>query len=429
MIPIVRYGTEEAEQWLVKLDERGKLSDPEILGVVNEILDAVRERGDEAVIEVVRKFDAPEITVDQLTVTPEEISAAYDHVTQEFVQAVRHARDNVERFHREQLRPSWMRPHEDGVILGELIQPLQRIGAHVPAVSQVLVSSLIMNVVPASVAGVPEIVVCVPPRQDGQVHPHMLVTAAECRIQEIYKVGGVPAIGALAYGTETIRCVDKVVGPGNPYVQLAKKQVYGTVDIDKLAGPSEILVIADEHAEPSFVASDLLSQAEHGTISAAVLVTPSEDMAQAVCEQLELQAPKLSRQEQLESSLSQYSVVFLVENLPEAMRIANRVAPEHVSLEVENPFRWLASIRNAGAILLGPYSPEAVGDYIAGPNHILPTGGAARFGSPLTVDDFMKRTSVIAYTKQGLEKVAQDVVELATTEGLDGHAEAVRIRG
>ncbi len=428
MIPIVRYGTAEADAWLTKLDDRGQLMDSEILHVVDEILEAVRSRGDKAVLEVIRKFDAPSMTLDQLRVTQKEIKNAYDHVTQPFLQAVRHARDNIERFHREQLRPSWMRPHEDGVILGELIQPLQRVGAHAPALSQMLVSSLIMNVVPAKVAGVPEVAVCIPPRRDGHIHPHMLVAAAECGIHEIYRVGGVPAIGAMAYGTETIRRVDKVVGPGNPYVQLAKKQVYGVVDIDKLAGPSEILVIADEHANPGFVASDLLSQAEHGTISAAVLVTPSERMAESVIEEIAAQVSTLSRQKELQSSLGSYSVAFLVADLPQAMDVANRIAPEHVSLEVQEPFQWLASIRNAGAILLGPYSPEAVGDYIAGPNHVLPTGGAARFGSPLSVDDFMKKTSIIAYTKRGLNKVSQDVVELAITEGLDGHAAAVKTR-
>ena len=428
MIRILESSSEEASAFIEKLNLRGQLEDEGVLRTVRRILQDVRRNGDRAVIKYTRKFDAPRISVAELRVTDAEFEDAYPQVDSEFLHAVQQARTNVERFHQKQLRNSWISTEADGVILGHHIRPLKRVGICVPSVSQLLVSSLIMCVVPAKVAGVAEIAVFMGPMRNRKINPHMLVVAAECGVREIYKCGGAQAIGAMAYGTETIPKVDKIVGPGNSYVQLAKKEVYGFVDIDKLAGPSEVLVIADGTAEPAYIAADLISQAEHSEDCSAILVTPSRGLAEQVRREIELQTKGLSRQSELKGAFENYGVAFVVADLEEAIELANEIAPEHVELEVENPFDWIGSIRNAGAIMLGPYTPEAVGDYIAGPNHVLPTGGAAKYASPLSVDDFLKKTSIISYTKTALEKVTPAVVKLAQVEGLDGHAAAMTIR-
>jgi histidinol dehydrogenase len=428
MIRILESSSEEASAFIEKLNLRGQLEDESVLRTVRRILQDVRRNGDRAVIKHTRKFDAPRISIAELRVTDAEFEDAYPQVDSEFVHAVQQARTNVERFHQKQLRNSWFSTEADGVILGHHIRPLKRVGICVPSVSQLLVSSLIMCVVPAKVADVEEIAIFMGPMQNRKINPHMLVAAAECGVREIYKCGGAQAIGAMAYGTETIPKVDKIVGPGNPYVQLAKKEVYGFVDIDKLAGPSEVLVIADRTADPAYIAADLISQAEHSEDCSAILVTPSRGLAEQVRREIELQTKDLSRQSELKGAFENYGVAFIVADLEEAIELANEIAPEHVELEVENPFDWIDSIRNAGAIMLGPYTPEAVGDYIAGPNHVLPTGGAAKYASPLSVDDFLKKTSIISYTKTALEKVTPAVVKLAQVEGLDGHAAAMTIR-
>ncbi|MCZ6680596.1 MAG: histidinol dehydrogenase, partial [Candidatus Poribacteria bacterium] len=335
---------------------------------------------------------------------------------------------NIERFHQKQLRNSWMSTEADGVVLGHLIRPLNRVGVCVPAVSQLLVSSLMMSVIPPKVAGVAEVAAFIGPMRNRKIDPHMLVAAAECGIREIYKCGGAQAVGAMAYGTDTIPRVDKIVGPGNPYVQFAKKEVYGLVGIDKLAGPSEVLVIADHTAKAAYIAADLISQAEHSQDCCAILVTTLKGLAEQVRKEIELQMKDLPRQSELTGAFENYGVAFVVADLAEAVAITNEIAPEHVELEVENPLAWMDGIRNAGAIMLGPYTPESVGDYIAGPNHVLPTGGAARYASPLSVDDFLKKTNIISYTKTALEKVTPAVVKLAQIEGLDGHAAAMEIR-
>ena len=428
MLQIVETHTQEAEDFLSKLKARGKLTDESILKVVRRTLSDVQAEGDKAVVRYTRKLDAPRISVKELKVSREEIGEAYLEVPSEFIDAITQARTNIEKFHEKQLRTSWMSTEPNGVMLGHLIRPLRRVGVHVPAISQLLVSSLLMSVIPATIAGVEEIAVCIPPMRSRDINPYMLVAASECGIREIYKCGGAQAVAAMAYGTDTIAPVDKIVGPGNLYVQFAKKEVYGHVDIDKLAGPSEILVIADGTADPDFVAADLISQAEHGPECAAILVTPSQGFAEQVKKAVEVQGRPLPRYDQLTQSFENWGAAFIVDDIAEAVAFANEIAPEHLELHVENPFEWVGDVQNAGAILIGPYSPEAVGDYIAGPNHVLPTGTAARYASPLSVDDFLKKTSLISYTKAALEAVTPAVVKLAEVEGLEGHAAAMKIR-
>ena len=428
MLRIVQTRTAESDNFLSKLKARGKLTDESILKVVRRTLSDVQEEGDKAVVRYTRKLDAPRISVKELKVSREEFGEAYLEVPTEFIDAITQARTNIEKFHQKQLRTSWMSTEANGVLLGHLIRPLRRVGVCVPSVSQLLVSSLLMNVIPAIVAGVEEIAVCIAPMRNRDINPYMLVAASECGVQELYKCGGAQAVAAMAYGTDTIAPVDKIVGPGNLYVQFAKKEVYGHVDIDKLAGPSEILVIADGTADPNYVAADLISQAEHRGDSAAILVTPSLGVAEQVKAAIEVQGESLPRHEELTEAFENYGAAFIVDDIAEAVAFANEIAPEHLELHVENPFDWIGDVQNAGAILIGPYSPEAVGDYIAGPNHVLPTGTAARYASPLSVDDFLKKTSLISYTKAALEAVTPAVVKLAEVEGLEGHAAAMKIR-
>ena len=428
MLQIVETGTREAEDFLSKLKARGKLTDESILKTVRRTLSDVQAEGDKAVVRYTRKLDAPRISAKELKVSREEFGEAYLEVPSDFIDAITHARTNIEKFHEKQLRTSWMSTEPNGVLLGHLIRPLKRVGVHVPAISQLLVSSLLMNVIPATVAGVEEIAVCIPPMRNREINPYMLVAAAECGIQEIYKCGGAQAVAAMAYGTKTIPSVDKIVGPGNLYVQFAKKEVYGHVDIDKLAGPSEILVIADSTADPDYVAADLISQAEHKADSAAVLITPSLGFAEQVKSAIEVQGASLPRRDELTEAFANFGAAFITADLSEAFILANEIAPEHLELHIENPYDRLGDVHNAGAILIGPYSPEAVGDYIAGPNHTLPTGTAARYASPLGVDDFLKKSSLISYTKAALAEVTPSVVKLAEVEGLEGHAAAMKIR-
>ncbi len=428
MLRIIETQTPESESFIAKLNERGRLMDETILKTVRRTLNEVQSEGDKAVARYTRKLDAPRISVKELKVQQSEFKQAYTEVDPDFIQAIVHAKKNIESFHQKQMRTSWFSTEADGVLLGHIIRPLKRVGVCVPSVSQLLVSSLLMVVIPGVVAGVEEIAVCMGPMRNRKINPHMLVAAAECGVNEIYKCGGAQAVAAMAYGTETIPSVDKIVGPGNLYVQFAKREVFGHVDIDKIAGPSEILVIAESTADPDYVAADLISQAEHSPECSAILVTPSRGFAEQVKAAVEVQAQTLPRQNELSKAFDNYGAAFVVSNLAEAVDFANQIAPEHVELHIENPLDWIGEIRNAGAILVGPYSPEAVGDYIAGPSHILPTGTAARYASPLGVHDFLKKTSLISYTKTALEKVTPDVVKLAEVEGLEGHAAAMKIR-
>lgn len=428
MIQIVDIHTPDSDKFLAKLHDRGRLTDEDIIKKVRRTLSDVQNEGDKAIAQYTRKHDAPRITAKGLRVQKKEFKQAYSQISPGFIDAINHAKKNIEQFHQQQIRSSWFTTEENGVLLGHLIRPIKRVGVCVPSVSQLLVSSLLMSVVPAKVAGVEEIVVCMGPMRNRNINPHMLVAASECGISEIYKCGGAQAVAGMAYGTNTIAPVDKIVGPGNLYVQLAKKEVYGHVDIDKLAGPSEILVIADITSDPDYVAADLISQAEHGPECSSILITTSRGFAEQVRGAIEIQAQTFSRQYELVKSFENYGAAFIVDNIADAVSLANEIAPEHVELQIENPFDWIGEIRNAGAILIGPYSPEAVGDYIAGPNHILPTGRAARYASPLSVDDFLKKTSLISYTKNALRNVTPDVIKLAEIEGLDGHAAAMKIR-
>lgn len=395
---------------------------------VKAILADVAERGDAAVLEYTARFDSAELTSETLRVTPEEIEDAYAQVDSEVLASLRLAKERIQSFHQKQLTKSWMEPDADGSILGQLVLPMERVGVYVPGGTASYPSSVLMNALPAKVAGVKEIVMCAPPTTGGNINPYSIVAANEAGVTEIYKVGGAQAVAALAYGTESIGKVDLITGPGNIYVTLAKKQVFGKVQIDMLAGPSEILVVADETANPTYVAADLLSQAEHDTLASAILVTTSQKLAQAVQAEVTRQVGDLSRKEIMTASLRDYSAILVVDSLAEAIDLANAYAPEHLELVVANPFEVLGKIKNAGAIFLGSYSPEPVGDYLAGPNHVLPTGGTARFYSPLNVDTFMKKSSVIAFSQVTLQRYGADIMRLAGVEGLDAHANAVKVR-
>ncbi len=395
---------------------------------VREILQRVKEDGDDALIEYTARFDKADLTPATLGVTRSEIEAAYKEVDSGFIKAIQKARDNIALFHKKQLHNSWMETSDDGTILGQVIRPLERVGIYVPGGTASYPSSVLMNAVPAQVAGVKEIVMVAPPRADGRLEASTLVAAAEAGVTEIYKLGGAQAVAALAYGTDTVKRVDLITGPGNIYVTLAKKMVYGVVNIDMLAGPSEILVIADALANPVYVAADLLSQAEHDVLASAILLTPSRKLAEEVQQEVSRQVGYLSRKRIMTASLRDYSAIIVTRDLDEAIELANRYAPEHLELALEAPFEILGKIRNAGAIFMGHFTPEPVGDYIAGPNHVLPTGGTARFYSPLNADTFMKKSSIISYSTARLEEHADDIIKLAETEGLDAHANAVRVR-
>ncbi|BAF60719.1 MAG: histidinol dehydrogenase [Pelotomaculum sp.] len=400
----------------------------EAAAAVAEVLAAVRDRGDEAVCEYTARFGGPCLLPHQLKVSAGEIERAYGLVDDEFLQALRLALKNITAFHQKQLGHSWITAGEGGAILGQLIRPLRRVGIYVPGGKASYPSSVLMNAVPAKVAGVKEIVMATPPASDGTVSPYTLVAAAEAGVDEIYRMGGAQAIAALAYGTAAVPRVDKITGPGSSYVTLAKQQVFGLVDIDMLAGPSEVLIIADNTADPAFVAADLLAQAEHDEMASPVVLTPCPELAQKVQTEVAGQAFLLPRKEIIASSLENYGAIIITNNLEEAFDLANRFAPEHLELMVAEPFRWLSRVENAGAVFLGAHSPEPVGDYLAGPNHILPTGGTARFFSPLGVEEFMKKISLIAYTGEALEQVGGAVMRLAGVEGLFAHAGAVQAR-
>ncbi|CCO09236.1 histidinol dehydrogenase [Desulforamulus hydrothermalis] len=395
---------------------------------VAAIVEEVRQGGDEALCRFTKQFDQADISPAQLKVSREEIEQAYRQVDRQVLASLQLAKERIAAYHRQQLSRSWFQPDRDGAVLGQLILPLERVGIYVPGGTASYPSSVLMNAVPAKVAGVPQVVMVTPPAADGRVNPYTLVAAAEAGVDEIYKAGGAQAIAALAYGTSTIARVDKITGPGNIYVTLAKRMVYGQVDIDMLAGPSEILVVADGSANPAYAAADLLSQAEHDTLAAAVLITHDRALAQAVSQELAHQVSRLPRQEIARQSLANHSAIILTGSLDESLALANDFAPEHLELLVEEPFQQLGRIRHAGAVFLGHYSPEPVGDYLAGPNHVLPTGGTARFYSPLNVDTFLKKCSVIAFSKESLNKLGPHIVRLAETEGLAAHANAVRIR-
>lgn len=390
----------------------------------------VKAEGDAALLRYTEQHDRVKLDAASLRVTQEEIQAAYELVDADFLTAIREAAVNVRVFHEKQMRTSWMDLQQDGTLLGQIMRPLKRVGVYVPGGKAAYPSSVLMNVIPAQVAGVPEIVMVTPPATGGTagIDPYILVAAAEAGVKEMYRVGGAQAIAALAYGTDSIAPVDKICGPGNIYVALAKRAVFGAVDIDSIAGPSEIVVLADDSADPAYIAADLLSQAEHDEMASAILVTPSQQLAAAVAAEVERQLSTLPRQDIARSSIDSYGAILLVDTIEAGIDVVNQLAPEHLEVLTVDPMRLLGYIQNAGAIFLGPYSSEPVGDYFAGPNHIIPTNGTARFSSPVNVDDFLKKSSLIYYSKEALLANGEKIMTLARHEGLEGHARAIEIR-
>ena len=395
--------------------------------LVRQIVGDVRREGDDAVIRYTHLIDKVDYKPEDFLVTEEEFAAAEKAADPAVVESLRKAAANVRRYHEEQKPNSWMTYREKGSILGQSLIPLDRVGIYVPGGTAAYPSSVIMNAVPAAVAGVGEIIMMVPPK-NGKINPYVLVAARAAGVKKIYKIGGAQAIAAMAFGTETIPRVDKITGPGNIFVTLAKKEVYGHVDIDMLAGPSEILIVADKTADPVYTAADMLSQAEHDPLASSIVITDDAELAAKVAEEAEKQLAKLPRREIAQASIDRNSLIVIADDMMQAMRFANVSAPEHMELLTAQPFQLLPYVRHAGAVFLGAYSPEPLGDYFAGPNHVLPTGGTARYYSVLNVETFMKRTSIISYTQPALEDVSEDIIRLAETEGLQAHANAIRLR-
>lgn len=395
---------------------------------VAKILEDVKRKGDEALFGYTARFDGAHLDAETVRVTEQEIQEAYDQVDEELLGIIRRALHNIRTYHEKQRQNSWFDSRPDGTILGQKVTALARVGIYVPGGKAAYPSSVLMNIAPAKAAGVDEIIMVTPPDKNGKVTPTTLVAAKEAGADVVYKIGGAQAIGALAYGTKSIPKVDKIVGPGNIYVALAKKAVYGHVSIDAIAGPSEILVIADDSANPSYVAADLLSQAEHDELASAILVTTSEELADAVSKEVDRFTAQLSRKEIIQKSLDNYGYILIAESMDEAISIANEIASEHLEIQTKNPYDVMTKIRNAGAIFIGEYSSEPLGDYFAGPNHVLPTNGTAKFFSPLSVDDFIKKSSIIAYSKEALEKVHEDIESFAAAERLTAHANSIHVR-
>lgn len=425
---IVKLTAESKKGLLEDLLQRSPNHYGQYESAVAEIIETVKKGGDEALFSYTEKFDHCKMDAAHIRVTREEIDEAYQKVDADFVEVMKKSAANIRAFHEKQLRNSWFDPKPDGTILGMKILPIAIAGVYVPGGKAAYPSSVLMNVLPAKVAGVERIIMTTPPGVDGKVNPGTLVAAHIAGVDEIYKVGGAQAIAAMAFGTQSIPKVDKITGPGNIFVALAKKACFGYVSIDSIAGPSEILVIADETANPRYVAADLLSQAEHDELASAILITTSKTLADQVSIEVDRLVANLSRREIIEKSLNNYGYILLVDSLDEAADTANEIASEHLEILTKDPFAMMTKIRNAGAIFLGEYSSEPLGDYFAGPNHVLPTNGTARFFSPLNVDDFLKKTSIISYSRPALEKIHQDIECFAENEGLTAHANSIRVR-
>ena len=425
---IVKLTAESKKGLLEDLLQRSPNHYGQYESAVAEIIETVKKGGDEALFSYTEKFDHCKMEAAHIRVTREEIDEAYQKVDADFVEVMKKSAVNIRAFHEKQLRNSWFDPKPDGTILGMKILPIASAGVYVPGGKAAYPSSVLMNVLPAKVAGVERIIMTTPPGADGKVNPGTLVAAHIAGVDEIYKVGGAQAIAAMAFGTQSIPKVDKITGPGNIFVALAKKACFGYVSIDSIAGPSEILVIADETANPRYVAADLLSQAEHDELASAILITTSKTLADQVSIEVDRLVANLSRREIIEKSLNNYGYILLVDSLDEAADTANEIASEHLEILTKDPFAMMTKIRNAGAIFLGEYSSEPLGDYFAGPNHVLPTNGTARFFSPLNVDDFLKKTSIISYSRPALEKIHQDIECFAENEGLTAHANSIRVR-
>ncbi|MCI9146008.1 MAG: histidinol dehydrogenase [Eubacterium sp.] len=417
----------KAEYALIEnLKKRAGETDPKIVEIVTNIINAVKEQGDDAVREFTVRFDGsvPKRTV----IEKEELNSYLDIVDDDFKQALYNAKENIYNFHLRQAQQSWLRTEENGVIMGQRVRGLHRVGIYVPGGTAAYPSSVLMNAIPAKIAGVKEIIMVTPPGKDGSPNPDIMAAAAVAGVDKVFLVGGAQAVAALAYGTEKIPKVDKIVGPGNIFVATAKKLLYGVVDIDMVAGPSEILIVADKTAQPAFLAADLMSQAEHDKLASAILLTTSTDIAKATAREIDRQIKFLERQEIIAESLDKFGEIIVCENLDQAIEFANELAPEHLEMCVEEPLRYIGRLDNAGSVFLGNYSPEPLGDYYAGPNHVLPTSGTARFFSPLSVDSFVKKSSFIYYTEAELSKAKDDIVKLADTEGLTAHANSIKVR-
>ena len=424
MIKIINAANDQG--YLKRLLERNQFEDSAVNERVSQILADVKERGDAAVSEYTECFDGVKLATYE--VTPEEMAIANQKIDPALFAALKQAQANIERFHRAQLRESYILHNDDGSYVGQLIKPINRVGIYVPGGTAAYPSTVLMNALPAKLAGVKEIIMVTPPLRDGGIKAAILVAAQLAGVSRIFKVGGAQAIAALTYGTKSVPAVDKIVGPGNIYVAMAKKQVLGYVGIDMIAGPSEILIIADETADPRFVAADLISQAEHDELAASILITTSPELADAVNVELKRQTALLERRSIIEKSLTNYGQIIITKTAEEAVDLANRIAPEHLEVMTKDPLQTSKGLVNAGAIFLGPYTPEPVGDYFAGPNHTLPTSATARFSSPLSVDDFIKKSSLLYYNEEALQKAKDAIIRIATDEGLTAHANSVRIR-
>ena len=424
----VRLTKESTKDILENLLKRSPNNYGKFEAAVADILANVKEKGDEALFSYTKKFDKVEVTPETIRVTEEEIEEAYKAVDASLLEVIRKALVNIRSYHEKQRQNSWFTSTENGTMLGQKVTPLNRVGVYVPGGKAVYPSSVLMNIVPAKVAGVPHIVMTTPPGKDGKVNPSTLVAAKEAGADEIYKVGGAQAVGALAYGTASIPKVDKIVGPGNIFVALAKKAVYGHVSIDSIAGPSEILVLADETANAHYVAADLLSQAEHDEMASAILITTSTELAQNVETEIEGYLKVLSRKEIIEKSLENFGYILIAEDMDEAIEAANEIASEHMEIVTKNAFEVMMKVRNAGAIFIGEYSSEPLGDYFAGPNHVLPTNGTAKFFSALSVDDFIKKSSIVYYSRTALQEIHKDIIQFASSEQLTAHANSIAVR-
>ncbi len=425
---IIKLTNESKKNILENLLKRSPNNYGKFEAAVNDILADIKENGDKALFDYTKKFDKADINESNVIVTQAEIEKAYTQVDAGLIDVIKKAIVNIRSYHEKQKQYSWFDSKPDGTILGQKITPLARVGVYVPGGKAAYPSSVLMNVIPAKVAGVEQIIMCTPPDKEGNVYPTTLVAAHEAGVDVIYKAGGAQAVAAMAYGTKSIPKVDKIVGPGNIYVALAKKAVFGYVSIDSVAGPSEIMVIADESANPRFVAADLLSQAEHDEMASAILVTTSEDIACKVSNEVDNFVKQLSRKEIIQQSLDNYGYILVADSMEEAVEVANDIASEHLEIVTQNPFDIMTKIKNAGAIFLGDYSSEPLGDYFAGPNHVLPTNGTAKFFSPLSVDDFIKKSSIISYSKNALEAVHTDIETFANAEYLTAHANSIHVR-
>jgi len=428
MIQVIKYNTENGREMVEKILSRSQLEHGNVQEIVNSILADIKARGDEAIFEYTLKFDKVNIDASNFVVTDEEIEYAYTQVDEKLIEVIKKSAERIKSFHEKQKINSWCEPSENGEMLGQLIRPLERVGVYVPGGKAAYPSSVLMNVMPAHVAGVKEIYMTTPAQKDGTVYPTTIVAAKEAGVDKIFKVGGAQAIAALAFGTESVPKVDKICGPGNIFVALAKRTVYGHVNIDSVAGPSEILIVADETANPVYAAADLLSQAEHDEMASSILITTSEELAYKVQEEVEKQTALFERKGIIEKSIENYGAIIVTETLDEAFELSNAIAPEHMEVCTASPFEMLPKIKNAGAIFLGNYTPEPLGDYMAGPNHVLPTGGTARFFSPLSIDDFIKKSSIISFSQSALASLSDDIITFANAEGLTAHANAVRVR-